>query len=172
MGGWIKKQIILLGGIGLAIIGIYLGGQAGIDYKDFPVIGSRNVVWILAQTMLLFVAFILAVPVFVMIIEIAGYVKKDEKLDRLAKDFARLLPVSYSITAILGGLFTLASYALFPRFMNYMTGAFKPTYILFAVLIFLESTAVYIYWTTWDKLKGEKKMQHIILGLILNILGT
>lgn len=172
MGGWIKKQSILLGGIGLAIIGIYLGAQAGIDYKDFPVIGSRNVVWILAQTMLLFAAFILAVPVFVMIIEIAGYVRKDEKLDRLAKDFARLLPVSYSITAILGGLFTLASYLLFPRFMNYMTGAFKPTYIVFAVLIFLESTAVYIYWTTWDRLKGDKKMQHIILGVILNVIGT
>ncbi len=172
MGGWIKKQSILLGGIAIAIIGIYIGAKTGVDYRDFQVIGSRNVVWILAQTMLLFAAFILAVPVFVMIIEIAGYVKKDERLDRLAKDFARLLPVSYSITAILGGLFTLASYALFPRFMNYMTGAFKSTYIAFIVLIFLESTLVYIYWTTWDKLKGEKKMQHIILGLVLNVIGT
>ncbi len=172
MGGWIKKQITLLIGMGIAVAGIYIGAKSGIDYRDFPVIGARNAVWILAQTMLLFAAFILAVPVFVMIIEIAGYMKKDERLDRLAKDFARLLPVSYSITAILGGLFTLTSYALFPRFMNYMTGAFKPTYIVFAVLIFLETTAVYIYWKTWDKLGGEKKMQHIIIGLILNIIGT
>lgn len=172
MGGWIKKQFILLAGLAIAAAGIYIGGQAGVDYKEFPVIGARNAVWIVAQTMLLFAAFILAVPVFVMIIEIAGYVKKDEKLDKLAKDFARLLPPSYSITAILGGLFTLVSYTLFPKFMNYMTGAFKPTYALFAVLVFLESTAVYIYWTTWDKLQGEKKMQHILLGLVLNILGT
>jgi cytochrome bd-type quinol oxidase subunit 1 len=172
MGGWVKKQISLFVGIAIAIIGIYLGAKAGVDYKDFPVIGARNVVWVLAQTMLLFAAFILAVPVFVMIIEIAGYIKKDERLDRLAKDFARLLPVSYSITAILGGLFTLASYVLFPKFMNYMTGAFKPIYIVYAVLIFLETSAVYIYWKTWEKLKGEKKLQHIILGLVLNIIGT
>lgn len=172
MGGWIKKQIILLIGILIAVAGIYLGAKAGVDYRDFPVIGARTVVWIMAQTMILFAAFILAIPVFVLVIEIAGYFKKDAKLDQLAKDFARLLPLSYSITAILGGLFTLVSYVFFPKFMNYMTGAFKPTYIIFAVLIFLESTAVYLYWTTWDKLSGNKKKQHIILGVILNILGT
>lgn len=172
MGGWIKKQVILLAGIIIAVIGIYLGAKSGVDYKDFPLIGARNAVWILAQTMLLFAAFILAVPVFVLIIEISGYMKKDNRLDTLAKDFARLLPLSYSITAILGGLFTLVSYVLFPKFMNYMSAGFKPTYAVFAVLVFLESTAVYIYWTTWDKLQGEKKMQHIILGVILNVLGT
>lgn len=172
MGGWVKKQLILLICIGIAVAGIYLGARSGVDYRDFQVIGSRNLIWILAQTMLLFAAFILAVPVFVLIIEIAGYKKKDERLDKLAKDFARLLPVSYSITAVFGGLFTLASYILFPKFMNYMTGIFKPTYILFVVLIFLESTAVYIYWTTWDRLSGEKKLFHIGIGLVLNILGT
>lgn len=172
MGGWVKKQLILLICIGIAVAGIYLGARSGVDYREFQVIGSRNLIWILAQTMLLFAAFILAVPVFVLIIEIAGYKKKDERLDKLAKDFARLLPVSYSITAVFGGLFTLASYILFPKFMNYMTGIFKPTYIVFVVLIFLESTAVYIYWTTWDRFSGEKKLLHIGIGLVLNILGT
>ncbi|GAB4537702.1 MAG: hypothetical protein Fur0020_06410 [Thermodesulfovibrionia bacterium] len=172
MMGLIKKQLTLFIGLIVAIIGIYIGAKAGIDYRDFPLIGSRNLIWILAQTMLLFAAFILAVPVFVLIIEIAGHIKKDERLDRLAKDFAGLLPLSYSITAILGGLFTLTSYALFPKFMNYMTHNFKTTYLWFALLIIAETSAVYFYWTTWDKLKGPKKTQHIILGLILNILGT
>ncbi|MGD8352465.1 MAG: hypothetical protein PVG55_05685, partial [Nitrospirota bacterium] len=49
---------------------------------------------------------------------------------------------------------------------------FKPTYIAFFVFIVLESTALYFYWTTWDKLKGEKKKQHIYLGVVLNVLGT
>lgn len=172
MAVWLKKQFVLLVGLAIAVLGIYLGAKAGIDYRDFPVIGSRNLVWILAQTMLLFAAFILAVPVFVLIIEIAGYVKKDERLDRLAKDFARLLPISYSITAILGGIFTLFSYLLFPKFMNYMTEGFKPTYVVFAVLVFLESTMLFIYWMTWDRLQGEKKKLHIMLGILLNILGT
>lgn len=172
MAGWIKKQAVLLVGIAIAVAGIVIGAKSGVDYADFPLIGSRNAVWIVAQTMLLFAAFILAVPVFVLIIEIAGHLKKDERLDRLAKDFARLLPLSYAITAILGGIFTLISYALFPKFMNYMTAGFKPTYVAFAVFIVLESTALYFYWTTWDRLKGEKKTQHIALGVLLNVLGT
>lgn len=172
MAAWFKKEIPLLIGLMIAALGVYLGAKSGIDYRDFPLIGARNAVWIVAQTMLLFAAFILAVPVFVLIIEIAGFIRNDSRLDRMAKDFARLLPVSYSITAILGGLFTLISYLLFPKFMNYMTSLFKPTYILFAVLILLESTAVYIYWITWDRLSGAKKTQHIILGVLLNILGT
>ncbi|RMD52115.1 MAG: hypothetical protein D6828_06235 [Nitrospirae bacterium] len=171
MEGWIKKQIILLIGIILAIIGIIIGAKSGVDYRDFPLIGARNAVWIIAQTMILFAAFILAVPVFVLIIEIGAYKKKDERLDRLAKDFARLLPLSYSITAIVGGVFTLISYALFPKFLNYMSANFKSTFYIFAFFVFLESTAVYIYWTTWDKLKGEKKIQHIYIGIALNLLG-
>jgi cytochrome bd-type quinol oxidase subunit 1 len=172
MEGWLKKQVILFGAIIIAIVGIIIGAKSGIDYRDFPIIGARNAVWILAQTMILFAAFILAVPVFVLIIEIWGYAKKDMRLDRLAKDFARLLPVSYSITAVLGGVFTLASYALFPKFMNYMSANFKPTFYIFFLFVFLESSAVYIYWTTWDKLAGAKKMQHIYLGIGLNILGA
>ncbi|GAB4389328.1 MAG: hypothetical protein Kow0025_14020 [Thermodesulfovibrionales bacterium] len=172
MAGWIKKQSVLLLGLAIAAAGIVLGAKAGVDYKEFPVIGARNAVWIMAQTMLLFAAFILAVPVFVLMIEIAGHVRKDERLDRLAKDFARLLPLSYAITALLGGLFTLASYWLFPRFMNYMTAGFKPTYAAFAVLVFLESTVLYVYWKTWDTLKGGKKARHIALGALLNVLGT
>lgn len=172
MSGWVKKQLILLTGLGIAVAGVLIGLRSGVDYRDFPIIGARNAVWILAETMLLFAAFILAVPVFVLIIEIAGFIKKDDKLDKLAKDFARLLPISYSITAMLGGVFTFASCLLFPKFLNYMHGNFKPTYALFVVLIFLESTLVYIYWTTWDKLKGERKKQHVIIGIVLNVIGT
>lgn len=172
MATWFKKEIPLLIGLFIAGLGLYLGVKSGIDYRDFPIVGARNAVWIVAQTMLLFAAFILAVPVFVLIIEIAGYVRSDSRLDRLAKDFARLLPVSYSITAVLGGLFTFTCYLLFPKFMRYMTGVFQPTYVLFAVLIILESTIVYIYWKTWDSLQGLKKRQHIIIGVILNVIGT
>jgi cytochrome bd-type quinol oxidase subunit 1 len=172
MGGLLKKLAILFIGIAVAAAGIYIGAKSGVDYRDFPLIGARNAVWVLAQTMLLFAAFILAVPVFVLIIEIAGYVRKDERLDRLARDFASLLPLSYSITAILGGLFTLVSYAYFPRFMNYMTSGFKPTYVAFAILLVLETVALYFYWVSWDRLKGQRKLQHIALGVLLNVLGT
>ncbi|KJR40030.1 Cytochrome bd ubiquinol oxidase, subunit I [Candidatus Magnetoovum chiemensis] len=172
MGGLLKKQLFLWAGLIVAAIGIVMASKAGVDYKDFPVIGSRNVVWIFAQTMLLFAAFILAVPVFVLIIEIVGYATKNERFDKLAKDFARLLPLSYSMTAGLGGLFTFISYNLFPKYMNYMTDFFKVTFYVFIVLVVIESAFLYFYWTTWDKLKGDRKMQHIMLGIGLNVLGA
>ncbi|MCI4625893.1 MAG: cytochrome ubiquinol oxidase subunit I [Candidatus Magnetoovum sp. WYHC-5] len=172
MSGWVKKQLILFSCLLVAIIGIIAAFNLKADYYDFPIIEARTVVWILAQTMLLFAAFILAVPVFVLIIEIGGYLTKNERMERLAKDFARLLPISYSITAILGGLFTFASFLLFPKYMKFMAGPFKGTFLLFIILITIESTIVYLYWTTWEKLQGNKKLQHIMLGVALNVVGT
>jgi cytochrome bd-type quinol oxidase subunit 1 len=171
-GKFSKKSRLRISFTPSRIIWVYIGAKSGVDYRDIPLIGSRTAVWVLAQTMLLFAAFILAVPVFVMIIEIAGHIKGDQRLDTLARDFAGLLPASYSITAILGGLFTLVSYSYFPRFMNYMTDSFKWTYVVFAILVVLETSALYFYWVTWDRLKGQRKSMHIALGVVLNILGT
>ncbi len=44
-----------------------------VEYRQFPKIGSRVAVWIAAQLHLLFAAFVLAVPIFALIIEVIGY---------------------------------------------------------------------------------------------------
>src|SRR3972149_471143 len=46
-------------------------------------IGNRQVVWIVMQTHLLFAAFILGAPIFVVICEYIGMRSKDERDDRL-----------------------------------------------------------------------------------------
>ncbi|MBT9167180.1 MAG: hypothetical protein DDT19_00504 [Syntrophomonadaceae bacterium] len=138
-------------------------------YREFPVIGARNAVWIAAQMMLLFAAFILAVPVFVVIIEAMGYFKKEERYDKLAKDFASLLPTAYMMTAFLGGMFTLVSFYLYPKFMGYMSGTFKLTIYIYFILIILETVLLYVWYYSWDKLK---KPNHLLLGVLLNIVGT
>ena len=74
------------------------------DYRHFPVIGSRVIVWALAQSHLMFAAFVLGVPIFVLIAEVMGVALKSERYDGLAKEFTRLLAMSYTITATLGGL--------------------------------------------------------------------
>ncbi len=49
-----------------------------VDYRNFFGIDGRLIVWIIAQLHLLFAAFVLAVPLFVTIIEIIGIKTKDK----------------------------------------------------------------------------------------------
>ena len=51
------------------------------EYRAFPVVGSRVAVWVLAQLHLLFAAFVLAVPMFALIIEFIGYLNGDKRYD-------------------------------------------------------------------------------------------
>ena len=69
-------------------------------YRDFPVIGSRAAIWIAAEIHLMFAAFVLGVPIFAVVAEAIGIFGKDQRYDRLAKEFTRLLLIAYSATAI------------------------------------------------------------------------
>ena len=65
-------------------------------------ISPRIIVWVFAQLHLLFAAFVLAVPMFALLIEVVGHLSKDpeqkEKYDSLAHEFTRLLATAFSIT--------------------------------------------------------------------------
>jgi len=165
-----KKVIAYLLVVAL-LVAAYVVGRAPVveAYKEFPLIGARSAVWIVVQVMLLFAAFILAVPVFTVIIEAMGYLKKDERYDKLARDFSSLLPAAYMVTAFLGSLFTLLSFTLYPKFTGYMAGIFRPTIYIFFGLIILETALLYIWSYTWDKIK---KVNHLWLGIFLNLVGT
>src|SRR5256886_15944010 len=79
-------------------------------YGESPVIGARGAVWIAAEVHLMFAAFVLGVPMFAVVAEAIGVVGKDERYDRLAKEFTRQLLVAYSATAVWGaGLTFLVS---------------------------------------------------------------
>ncbi|MEX0747490.1 MAG: hypothetical protein WD275_05765, partial [Rhodothermales bacterium] len=69
-----------------------------VEYRTFPVVGSRVAVWVIAQLHLMFAAFVLAVPMFALIIEYIGYLGGDERYDELAYYFTKLLSVSFSFT--------------------------------------------------------------------------
>jgi len=51
--------------------------------------GNRTAVWIVAQLHILFAAFILGAPIFVVISEWMGYRKQEPRYDRLAKEVTR-----------------------------------------------------------------------------------
>ena len=64
-------------------------------YGDFPLIGARRAIWIAAQVHLMFAAFVLGVPMFAVVVEAIGIFGRDERYDKLAKEFTRLLVVAY-----------------------------------------------------------------------------
>ncbi|OLB57855.1 MAG: hypothetical protein E6K61_04165 [Nitrospirae bacterium] len=140
---------------------------------EFPYTGNRTAVWIVAQLHILFAAFILGAPIFVVISEWLGYRKQDPRYDRLAKEVTKVTVILYSMTALTGGLFIFVLLATYPQFTTWLINHF---FLIFAViypLLFIAETIVlYLYFYTWDAWKGEMKGRHIALGVLLNIIGT
>lgn len=139
------------------------------DYREFPGIGSRVTVWVAAQLHLLFAAFVLAVPLFALIIEFIGYRTKDPRYDALAYEFTKLLSVSFSLTATFGAALTFLLIILYPKFTGYLMQVFSPTFLPYVGLFFLEAFFLYTYYYGWGKF-GPRV--HLALGLGLNVVGT
>jgi cytochrome bd ubiquinol oxidase subunit I len=138
-------------------------------YRPFPVVGSRVAVWVIAELHLMFAAFVLAVPIFAFIIELIGYLTGDERYDKLAYEFTKLLSTAFSFTASFGGFLTFLLIMLYPAFMNYLMAVFSPTFIPYACLFFLEAGFLYSYYYGWGKFHP---LVHLGLGLGINVVGT
>jgi len=139
------------------------------EYRAFPVVGSRVAIWVVAQLHLLFAAFVLAVPIFALIIEFIGYRTGDKRYDHLAYEFTKLLSVSFSLTATFGAFLTFMLIALYPKFTNYLMSVFSPTFLPYVLLFFLEAFFLYTYYYGWGKFSPRV---HLLLGLGLNLVGT
>jgi cytochrome d ubiquinol oxidase subunit I len=143
------------------------------DYPQIAGVNGRVVVWLAAQLHLWFAAFVLAVPIFVFIIEAIGMKTRDERYDSMAYEFIKISITAYSLTAILGGLLAFSLIIFYPHVFQYMSGIFKETMFFYALLFFAESALLYIYYYGWYWLQGEfKKWVHLTLGLLLNAVGT
>ncbi len=140
-----------------------------VEYRQFPRIGSRVAVWIAAQLHLLFAAFVLAVPLFALIIEYIGYRTKDARYDRLAHEFTKLLSVSFSLTATFGAMLTFGLIILYPKFTTYLVSVFSPTFLPYVGLFFFEAFFLYTYYYGWGKFSPRV---HLLLGVGLNVVGT
>jgi cytochrome bd-type quinol oxidase subunit 1 len=139
------------------------------EYRRFPVVGSRVAIWAVAQLHLLFAAFVLAIPIFAVIIEAIGYKTKDLRYDRLAHEFTKLLSVSFSLTATFGAGLTFMLIILYPKFTGYLMQVFSPTFLPYVLLFFLEAFFLYTYYYGWGKFHP---LVHLGLGIGLNVVGT
>lgn len=145
-----------------------------VDYRNFFGLDGRLVVWIISELHLMFAAFVLAVPIFVVIIEIIGAKGNDIRFDNLAREFTKLLSAAFATTASLGGLLAFALYGLYPAFMRYMTDVFHPFMFIYALCFFGEVFCLYGYYYSWDLLSRTPKGKwiHISIGVMLNLFGT
>ncbi len=139
------------------------------EYRRFPVVGSRVAIWVVAQLHLLFAAFVLAIPIFALIVEAIGYKTGDRRYDRLAHEFTKLLSVSFSLTATFGAALTFMLIILYPKFTNYLMSVFSPTFLPYVLLFFAEAFFLYTYYYGWGKFHP---LVHLGLGLALNVVGT
>ena len=169
-GIWI---FLILSGIGI-ISGAFsvFGAETAdvVDYRTFFGFDPRTTVWIIAELHLMFGAFVLGVPMFAVTVEYVGVLTKEERYDRLAKDFTRLLSASFALTAALGGLLTFALFTLYPKVMTFMSGIFHESFYIYAFFFFGETFVLYFYYYSWDRLKNRKGI-HISAGVLLNIIG-
>src|SRR5688500_664166 len=139
------------------------------EYRRFPGVGSRVAIWAVAQLHLLFAAFVLAVPIFAIIIEAIGYKTGDMRYDRLAHEFAKLLSVSFSLTATFGACLTFMLIILYPKFTNYLMSVFSPTFLPYVLLFFAEAFFLYAYYYGWGKFHP---LLHLFFGIMLHVVGT
>ncbi|NJL15963.1 MAG: cytochrome ubiquinol oxidase subunit I [Nitrospira sp.] len=77
--------------------------ELGTSAVDFPYTGNRTAVWVVAQLHILFAAFILGAPIFVVIAEWLGYRKQDPRYDRMAREMTKVTVILFSMTAVTGG---------------------------------------------------------------------
>lgn len=147
--------------------------DAGPAYREISLFGglvtSRVLMWIVAELHLMFAAFVLAVPMFALIIEFIGFRTGDKRYDDLAYEFTKLLSVSFSFTATLGALLTFALVILYPKLTTYLVSIFSWTFFPYVLLFFFEAIFLYSYYYGWGKMNPKV---HLFLGLMLNLTGT
>jgi len=139
------------------------------EYRDIPGMGSRNLIWIVAQQHLLLAGFVLGVPIFAWVCEIVGVRTGDQRYDKLAKEFTKLLTSAYATTALFGGILLFLLIGLYPKLMSYLTDIFFPSFLVYCVLFLLETVTLYLYWYGWDSMQGTRKGLHLFLGFLLNV---
>ena len=118
--------------------------------RDYPRYNfeSRVLLWFANQQHLYYGSFVLAVPIFCMVIEFMGMVTKDKAMakryDQLAYDFIKISLTAYSLTAILGGILIFTFLTLYPAFFGYLSSIFRPVMHIYARMFLAESGTMYI----------------------------
>ena len=98
-------------------------------YSRIGSFDSRLLVWFVTQQHTYFGGFVLALPIFCVLLEFLGLSSRKPSLalryDGLARDLAKVALLALSVTAVVGSLMLGMFIWFYPSFMKYMGGTFK-----------------------------------------------
>lgn len=145
-------------------------------YPRYGSFDNRTFVWFVTQQHTYFGGFVLALPIFCLVIELLGLFTRDReaaaRYDQVARDFLRVCLLALSMTAVVGSLMLALFIWLYPSFMQYMGGTFKSMMPIYAGVFVGESLFLIAYYYTWDWLAGPGlKWVHASLGILANVFG-
>ena len=170
-GAWLAGLLAFLALGAMPLLGFAqdVPAASATAYRDIPGLGSRNMVWVVAQLHLLLAGFVLGVPIFAWLCELVGWKTGEKRYDKLAKEFTKLLTSSYATTALFGGILLFLLIGFYPKLMNYLADVFFPSFIVYCLLFLVETATLYLYWYGWDAMQDSKKGLHLFLGFLLNV---
>ena len=147
------------------------------SYSAIPFVNNRLVVWFVTQQHTYFGGFVLALPLFSLLLEFLGVTRKQgiarQQFDGLAQDILRVGLLSLSITAVLGSVMLGLFVTLYPGFMNYMGSTFKSLMPVYAAVFVGEAFFLALYYYTWERLKTPSgKWVHMSIGMVANAMGV
>ncbi len=148
-----------------------------VTYPRYGSLDNRLLVWFVTQQHTYFGGFVLALPIFCVLLEFMGLAARNSALslryDGLARDLLKVALLALSITAIVGSLMLGLFIALYPSFMAYMGNTFKSLMPIYALVFLGESLLLILYYYSWDHMvEPGLKWVHAAIGIITNVFGT
>lgn len=146
-------------------------------YSRIGSFDSRLLVWFITQQHTYFGGFVLALPIFCVLLEFLGLSSRNPALalryDGLARDLAKVALLALSATAVIGGLMLGMFLYFYPSFMQYMGGTFKSFMPVYAVVFVGVSLLLVVYYYSWNRMATPAlKWGHASIGLLTNVFGT
>ncbi|WHZ24990.1 MAG: hypothetical protein OJF47_004102 [Nitrospira sp.] len=148
--------------------------------SHYPQIGSldsRLLMWFVIQQHTYFGGFVLALPIFCVLLEFLGLAARNPAMalryDGLAQDLLKVALLAISVTAAVGSVMLTMFITLYPSFMQYMGGTFKVMMPVYA-LVFVGTTFLTIaYYYSWERMAAPSlKWGHLSIGLLAILFGT
>jgi cytochrome bd ubiquinol oxidase subunit I len=146
-------------------------------YSRIGSFDSRLLVWFVTQQHTYFGGFVLALPIFCVLLEFLGLSSRKPALalryDGLARDLAKVALLALSVTAVVGGLMLGMFLYFYPSFMKYMGGTFKAFMPVYAFVFVGESLLLVTYYYSWNRMaEPSLKWGHASIGVLTNVFGT
>ena len=146
-------------------------------YSRIGSVDSRLLVWFVTQQHTYFGGFVLALPIFCVLLEFLGLSSRKPALalryDGLARDLAKVALLALSVTAVLGSLMLGMFISFYPSFMKYMGGTFKAFMPVYAIVFVGESLLLIVYYYSWNWMaEPALKWVHASIGALTNVFGT